>query len=121
MLSNRTIEQKETGVEYSTPMQVSTLSELSVHELVRELIVYFQSHNNTTENEAHTFDLCTSVSCSKSVVSYKHNLPHFQTSIRKLHTPIYIDLEGLSLSNYKPQACYVTRLLENISFLDSFL
>ena len=118
MVSNKTIEQKETDVEYSTPMQVSTLSELSVYQFVREFIFYIQSHNNTIETGAHTFDLCTSVSYSKSVISYKYNLSHFQTSVRKLLTPVYIDLKGLSLSYYKLQACYVTRLLENISLLD---
>ena len=77
MVSNKTIKQKETGVEYATPMQVSMLSELSVNEFVREFIVYFQSHNNTIETEAHTVALCTSVSFSKSVISYKYNLSHF--------------------------------------------
>jgi len=61
MVSNKMIEQKETGLEYSPPMQVSTLLELSVHEFVREFIVYFQSHNNTTKTEAHRVDLCTYV------------------------------------------------------------
>jgi hypothetical protein len=118
MVPNKAIKRKETCVEYSTPMQVSTLSELSVHEFVREFIIYFQSHNNTIETEAHSVDLHTSVSFSKSVISYKYNLSHFQTSARKLLTPVYIDLKGLSLSYYKLQACYVTRLLENISLLD---
>jgi len=61
MVSNKMIEQKETGVEYSTSVQVSTLSELSVHEFVREFIVCFQSHNNTIKTEAHRVDLCTYV------------------------------------------------------------
>jgi hypothetical protein len=118
IVSNKTIEQKETSVEYSTAMQVSALSKLSVLEFVREFIVYFQSHNNTIENEAHAFDVCTSVSCSKPVISYKYNLSYFLTSVRKLLTPVYVDLKGLSLSNYKLQACHVTRLVENISLLD---
>jgi hypothetical protein len=69
MVSNKTTEQKETGVEYSTPIQLSMLSDLPVHEFVREFIVYVQSHNNTFETEVHTVDLCTSLSCSITAIS----------------------------------------------------